>query len=116
MGKMSTTKIMLEYSPGVNSNSIGEILSKNFPEYPLDYPFFGIGAEGVAMAKTPRAYVCVQIKHNEKRNTTRLRIYGSPPPFRNGLISYFIYLGGIGDMVDRVVEVIRKELPNLTKH
>ena len=112
MGKYTVEKIELEYTPNLTAAKIAKVLSLHFPEYEQVWPFAG---EGVALKKRPYAMACVNIRQKPNKNKTLIRIYGSMTPVSTIYAGWLWYMFAIGDLVDRVQEVVRQELPNILK-
>jgi hypothetical protein len=110
MGKLTKEKIELDYTPNLTYEKMERLLALHFPEYPQVWPFFG---EGIALKKRSYALCCVRVIHKEKKNRTRIEIFGSQTPLSRCFLGGIWYFFSIGDLVDQVEEVIRKELPNL---
>lgn len=112
MGKFSTEDFELEYTPKLTASKFAKVLSLHFPEYEQVWPFTG---DGIALKKRPYALACICIIHREKKNKTIVRVYGGMSPLSMIYAGRLWYLFAIGDLVDRVEDVVRQELPNILK-
>lgn len=111
MAILSTPTIQLDYTPTLTKEKISKVLALHFPEYKQVWPW--LNGEGVALKKRSHALACVSIEHKPKKNQTNIYVYGGMSPWSMMYAGILWHKIAIGDLVEQVEEVIRKEIPTL---
>lgn len=113
MSKIFPTKIKMEYTPSLNIEKVKKVLKINFPEYDQVWPFLFAADNGIALKKRPWALAAVRLKHKPRRNQTIISIFLSYTPASAFYGGPMLGLFTIGDLLEDVELVIRREIPNM---
>ncbi|MBQ6155523.1 MAG: hypothetical protein IJK22_02875 [Bacteroidales bacterium] len=117
MSLLLPNKIELEYTPAITIEKLKSAIAKHLPNYKHVNPFLQLGinklryGDGFAVKRRgSTAIALVFLKHNERANSTTIRIWTT---FRIG--GLLLLIATKKDSLERVEEAIRMELPNMIR-